>query len=274
MARPNKKGLQYYNIDTDRYQDIKIKRLKKDFGCNGIAVWDYVLNEIYRIEGSFTVWDENTAFDVADYFGIKENLVNEIISYCCNVGLFNKELRASGSILTSKAIQERYLKICKDAKRVDINIKKEFDLIDYCKPKKEFPREETEFLTEETKLSLEETIVNSVESTQSKVKKKKEEREEKKKIQLSPEIEEKLYFNLEHPIEEVFSEIDKNTLWKEQVCMSKNVPGTTAEIKIKNLDGYLIEFYQNLSNKQVKNKSLKDTYSHFINWLEIKLKNQ
>ena len=82
----NKTGFDYYNVDTNRYQDMRIKRLKKDFGCDGIAVYDYILCEIYRVRGCFVEWDENTAFDVADYFGIKESLVNEIVNYCCAAG--------------------------------------------------------------------------------------------------------------------------------------------------------------------------------------------
>ena len=122
----NKIGLNYYNVDTDRYQDIKIKRLKKDFGCPGIAVYDYILCEIYRVKGCFIEWDESTAFDVSDYFGIKETLVNEIVTYCGVVGLFNKGLLTRGNILTSSAIQRRYLDACIKAKRANCEIPKNF----------------------------------------------------------------------------------------------------------------------------------------------------
>ena len=124
----NKIGLNYYNVDTDRYQDIKIKRLKKDFGCSGIAVFDYILCEIYRVKGCFIAWDESTVFDVAEYFGIKESLVNEIVNYCCVVGLFNRELLTNGRILTSLAIQKRYLEACLKAKRSNIEIPKNFKI--------------------------------------------------------------------------------------------------------------------------------------------------
>lgn len=124
-----KKGFAFYSTETDRYQDMKIKRLKKQFSCSGIAVWDYILNEIYRVEGCFTVWDENNAFDVADYFGIKESLVNEVVKFCCTVGLFNKEMLANENVLTSKAIQERYIKICKQARRNVINVPEEYRVI-------------------------------------------------------------------------------------------------------------------------------------------------
>jgi hypothetical protein len=53
MARPTKSGLAYFNIDTDRYQDTKIKRLKHKHGLAGMAVYDYLLCEIYRDKGFF-----------------------------------------------------------------------------------------------------------------------------------------------------------------------------------------------------------------------------
>ena len=111
-----KTGLAYYNVDTDRYQDIKIKRLKKDFGCSGIAIYDYILCQVYRDKGCFLAWDENTAFDVADYFGVKETLINEIVQYCGVVGLFNRELLARG-VVTSLSIQNRYIDMSNRAQR-------------------------------------------------------------------------------------------------------------------------------------------------------------
>ena len=46
----SKNGFSYYKAETDRFQDIKIKRLKKKYGCDGYAVYQYALNEIYRVE--------------------------------------------------------------------------------------------------------------------------------------------------------------------------------------------------------------------------------
>lgn len=147
-----KLGLEYYRLDTNRYQDIRIKRLKKEFNTSGIAVYDYILTEIYRVKGSFIMWDESTAFDVADYFGIKETLVREIVNYCCAVGLFNKELLISESILTSKSIQKRYIDMCKAAKRANYTIPEKYIIQeDLLKLTEEMPKiqEETPKLTEE-----------------------------------------------------------------------------------------------------------------------------
>ena len=75
----NKTGLNYYNVDTDRYMDIRIRRLVKDHGCRGIAVYDYLLCEAYRVQGCFVAWDEETAFNVAEYLRLKESNVLEIV---------------------------------------------------------------------------------------------------------------------------------------------------------------------------------------------------
>ena len=121
----HKQGLAYYNVDTDRYSDRRIKRLKKAFGGVGIAVYDYILCEVYRDKGCGLEWDDDTAFDVADYFGLKETLVNEIVKYCGAVGLFDATL-LSGGIITSKSIQRRYLEMMSRAKRTGVNIPEEW----------------------------------------------------------------------------------------------------------------------------------------------------
>ena len=164
----NKTGFNYYNVDTDRYQDIKIKRLKRSFGCAGIAVYDYILCEIYRVKGCFIEWDDCTAFDVADYFGIKESLVNEIVNYCGVVGLFNRELLTGGRIITSLSIQRRYLDMCSRAKRsnygIPLNVK----------------------LEEESAKLQEQSDIIPEEKPQSKVKKSKGEKRKKKSPPLTP----------------------------------------------------------------------------------------
>lgn len=129
-----KQGLRYYHIDTDKYQDRKIKKLKKTFGVAGVAIYDYVLCEIYRVEGCGLVWDEDTAFDVAEYWGVKENLVKEIVKYCGVVGLFDSALLTSG-ILTSASIQRRYLEMCKKCRRSDARIPEKWAIITEEMPK-------------------------------------------------------------------------------------------------------------------------------------------
>ena len=181
MARELKKGLGYYNTDTDRYLDGKIKRLRKNHGCAGLAVYDYLLCEIYRDNGCVLAWSEDCAFDVADYFGLKETTVMEIVNYCGVVGLFDKDVLSGERVLTSLSIQQRYYKIAKEANRSNFFWFKneKWNLIGKKKliEKTDIPIEESDFLIEKTDILPE------------KVHKEKETKEKESKINQTKEKE-------------------------------------------------------------------------------------
>lgn len=235
-----KTGLDYYRLDTDRYQDRRIKRLKKDFGCNGIAVYDYLLCEIYRDKGCFLVWDESTAFDVAEYFGLKENTVKEIVNYCAAVGLFDKALLCCESILSSHSIQHRYLEMCNRAKRKNIKIPEEYKII---------PEESTK-IPEEYQKNTE--VCDK----------------EKKSKENNPPIIPPLDFSMDEiiPIEPLKEKIfTKETVWYETVAMKQRL--SPEEIK-----EWLNNFFNELQCIGETMKSVKDFKSHFFRWLKIQLK--
>jgi len=165
MARPTKKGLLYFQTDVDMFQDRKIKRLIRTAGGRGFTIFFYLLTEIYRHEGYFLEWDEDTAFDVSDDLNEKESVVNETVKVCLSLGLFDKELATSGSILTSKSIQERWLKICKDANRKDTEINPLYDLLNKPPKKPSYPPKKPEFPPEESTQRIEKNNIenNSIE---------------------------------------------------------------------------------------------------------------
>lgn len=137
-----KAGFPYYRAETDRFQDIRIKRLKKEFKGAGYAVYSYILNEIYRVKGCFLEWDESTAFDVSEYWDLKENQVEEIVKYCCAIGLFDKGLFTNGRVITSQAIQSRFIEMSKLAKRTNFEIPREICLLpeENAKPQEKIPK--------------------------------------------------------------------------------------------------------------------------------------
>ena len=112
-----KTGFNYYMAETDRFQDIKVKRLKKRYGCEGYTLYQYTLNEIYRVEGCWLEFTEDELFDVSEYWGIEEVRAKEIINYCAEIGLFDSELWAKRGVLTARSIQSRYLDMCKRSKK-------------------------------------------------------------------------------------------------------------------------------------------------------------
>jgi hypothetical protein len=255
MAK-SKVGLSYYNVDTDRYQDIRIKRLKKDFGCNGLAVYDYILCEIYRVKGCFLVWDESTAFDVADYLGLKETLVNEIVSYCGAVGLFHKELLTRERVLTSLSIQTRYRDFCVRAKRTKIDIPEEYAILP----------EKCAITTEESGNVQE----DCPEVKKSKVKRSKESDEGRVALPreggAAPELGYAPAPSL--PLEDLYRLLVEPS--------SPERPWLVSVANLHHLDsaalgGYLISFFKHLRADGVASKRLADFKKHFNAWLRIQL---
>ena len=244
-----KAGLLYYNVDTDRFQDLRIKRLKKDMGCDGYAVYEYILNEIYRVRGCILVWDESTAFDVAEYWGLKETKVNEIVRYCCAVGLFNKALLSNGSVLTSPSIQSRYVNMCIKAKRKEIIIPEEYDILP----------EQSRFILEEYR---------RIPEVCDKVKKRKGNNKENS---LSGGKEKPPFPDYsETTLAECRDELCRNRPWLEQFCMNLHAAGH-ADITPDTLLEWLDRFFAKLQNEGEEHKSPRDAQSHFARWLNIEL---
>lgn len=124
-----KQGLSYYQAETDRFQDIKVKRLKKKYGCQGYAVYTYIENEIYRTTGSFIRVTDDITFDIAEYWNIEETEVENILNFCADIELFDPLTWKSRQVLTSEHIQQKYVSVCKHAHK-PIVLPEEIQLID------------------------------------------------------------------------------------------------------------------------------------------------
>ena len=70
MGRIARKGFEYYRAETDRFRDIKIRKLRKEHSCAGYAIYQYVLNEIYRVEGCYIRFTQDELFDCAEYWNV------------------------------------------------------------------------------------------------------------------------------------------------------------------------------------------------------------
>lgn len=123
MARPTKNNLDYFPQDVDFLQDIKICKLKRSQGGKAIAVWISLLCRIYGSDGYYMKWDKELPFFVSEELpGYDEVYVQEVITSCLNVGLLNKALFESERILTSAAIQRRFLEARRRIKLKNVDI--------------------------------------------------------------------------------------------------------------------------------------------------------
>ena len=244
-----KTGLLYYTSDTNRFkEDLRIKRLKKDMGCDGYAVYEYILNEIYRVRGCFLVWDESTAFDVAEYWGLKETKVNEIVRYCCAVGLFDKALLSNGNVLTSSSIQSRYVNMCIRAKRKEIIIPEQFDIL---------PEECRKLLEESKKIPK---VCRKVVKV-------------KKEISLSREKEKTEIPEGYFTPDELGARLSENSDWLRMQPLNI-FRQTGIEVSEDSVLALIGDYVCKLKAEGVACKPLDDARSHFANWAIKFLKTQ
>lgn len=105
-----KTGFPYYRAETDRFQDIRIKKLKRHFKCEGYCIFEYIVNEIFKSDCCYISLNDTLISDVSGYWEIDKGLVDNVISYCCDINLFDKLLFVKFGILTSFEIQSSWIK--------------------------------------------------------------------------------------------------------------------------------------------------------------------
>lgn len=123
MARPTKKGLDYFPLDVDFLSDLKVRRIIKACGKEAVHILVALLANIYRDEGYYVLWDDDLAFLVADEVGTKEGTVEELVKKAVQVKFFDKDIFDKYSVLTSKGIQSRYILATKERKKVELEFK-------------------------------------------------------------------------------------------------------------------------------------------------------
>ena len=241
MARPIKKGLTYFPLDVDFFTDDKLLFVAARFEEKGELVAIKLLCKIYK-NGYHIEWNNDTALLFAKSAGsnVSVGLVNEVVNELVKRDFFSKDIYTRFAVLTSSGIQERYTKICKDAKRTNCEIALNF-LLNQLTPEK-------------TELTTELMPVNPRKSTQSKEK----ESKEKESINYKGE------------------NLSDQSMWLDSICIKhklkshSDVSGWIQKFNV-HLDSqsqvYLIEI------PAQTNRIEQDYKKHFNSWLQIQLKN-
>ena len=124
MARPMKDGISYFSFDVDFLNDIKVRKIKRKYGNDGVIVLISLLANVYRDRGYYMPWDEDTAFVVADEVNVDEDVVASVVDKALEVGMFDQEMYDKHKILTSRGIQKRFLKAAE--RRKDVKLDKNY----------------------------------------------------------------------------------------------------------------------------------------------------
>ena len=258
MARPLSRGIEYYPLDVDFMNDIKIRKIMKSCGPNSIAIIILLLGNIYKDEGYFMKWDEDVCFLVADAVGAKEVYIKEVLKKCLQVDLFSNELFEKFKIITSKGIQKRFFEITKRRRRE--NLINEYLLVNVT---------ETGVNVTETIVTEAETGVIVSKSTQSKVK------ESKVKKSIEGDINNKLISRLNSllkiPVHSNFltkinSNIDVEKLIDELskskwVCENHNLNKVNNSFLVKLCNGDYRDYKKPNSNKFNNFQGITDSFS-------------
>lgn len=143
MARPLKKGIDYFPLEVSIDEDNKFFDLFEDFGTDkGLGLVIMLLSDIYKNDGYYHKWSDS----ICKKFSRRKQLDREdvkravaILTGTCkdysepddDELFFDRKLFKEESILTSKAIQKRFFLAAE--RRKDREIIKQYFLLNYEK---------------------------------------------------------------------------------------------------------------------------------------------
>lgn len=87
MARPIKLSAEYFYHDANMRNDIKIKALRRKFGAEGYAVWNFILETLTANEDFKMPFSPMEQELLAADFDINPERLAEIVDYCCRLEL-------------------------------------------------------------------------------------------------------------------------------------------------------------------------------------------
>ena len=272
MARPTKLGLDYFPHDTHTDEDTALQLLEAEFGLDGYAVYFKLLESIYA-QGYAKQWGEDECLLFAKKMGaVTVPKLSEIIKGCIRRSLFDEGVYNLFQILTSKAIQLRWL----EAKRKDVSaIDPKVCLIEQTakgvsSPRKNDKNEEKGVFAAKTPVNAAKTPVNAETTPQSKVKynnssnsnnaRKNESEEPRSALNLEP-LQPVGSTRTGATIREVLT---SNQIWSQAICSNHRISPET-------FNEYATKFEQHCFIENRTHNTDGDVQVHFNNWLRIQL---
>ena len=107
MSRTQTQGIDFFPLAVDLFSDRKIKILKSRYGNDGIAIYLYILCQIYR-EGYYTKVDDDFIYIISDELKVSSDKVEQVLTFLLKRSMFDEQLFRSDAVLTCAGIQERW----------------------------------------------------------------------------------------------------------------------------------------------------------------------
>lgn len=253
MARPTKRGLDYFPLDC--VQDDNLTFIEAKHGVEGFGILIKIWQKIYRNDGYYMQWNEQNMYLFAREIAVNMDVISSVVNTCLlpNIGIFNQGKYQDYGILTSTGIQKRWLSIVKSSKRKGAEIEPKFDLL-------EFPQEET-------KLSQEETPVSPLQSTQTKVN--------------DIKVNETTREETENPPRDLMplgtSSVYRSMNDVEFICLNQSstwLEHMTRKLELKDLENakkWVVEFFETMRAAGQDKRELNDARQHCFNWIKIQI---
>jgi hypothetical protein len=115
-------------VFLDTSFDDSIELLKLEFGSRAVGVLISLYQKIYS-SGYYTFWDDDIQMLFARSVCEEKELIAKILERAMERGIFERILYENYNIITSVGIQQEYLRICRQSKRKQITLVKEYCLV-------------------------------------------------------------------------------------------------------------------------------------------------
>ncbi|MBR6800276.1 MAG: DUF4373 domain-containing protein, partial [Eubacteriaceae bacterium] len=126
MVRPRKPSLEYFPMDCVNDTNVTIVHAK--YGAEGFAAYVIFLQKIYGRRGYYLEWNEDILALLAMETMIEADTLEKILSELIKKEIFDYDIFAEYSVLTSKHIQKTYIEAT--GKRTNVSMKSEYLLIE------------------------------------------------------------------------------------------------------------------------------------------------
>lgn len=109
-ARQQDFNMKYFPVMVDIWDDEKIIKLGEEFGNESLLMFILLLGRLYKTSGYYIYWTQSICEIFCKRHNFKQNIFEDWLFKSVEIGLFDKICFYNYSIITSRKIQETFVK--------------------------------------------------------------------------------------------------------------------------------------------------------------------